>query len=86
MIIGCLHYCSRIDPGVVRTDIRLLPVCRRRSHGCHASASRRAGPRARAGGWATLRCGTGRAVPRTTRMPGSMSLPILDQDPIHPPW
>ena len=40
MIIGCLHDSSSTSPIAVRTAIRLLPVCRRRSPGCRASATR----------------------------------------------
>ena len=38
MIIGCLSHYSRISPSGVRTGIRLLRVCRRKSHGSHCGS------------------------------------------------
>ena len=31
MIVGCLHYSLLTDQSAIRTDIRLLPACRRKS-------------------------------------------------------
>ena len=73
MIIGCLHHCSPTNLSAVRTGIRLLPVCRRKSPGCRASATRPGKQPSAAGAWAMRRCGAGRAAPRTTGTSGSTS-------------
>ena len=69
-IIGSLLHCSFVSPQAVRTEIRLLSVCRRKSHGCRVSAGRPGRQReSMAGAWGTRWCGAERAVARTIGTP-----------------
>jgi hypothetical protein len=59
MIIGCPYHCLTTSLSIVRTGIRLLLVCRRKSHGCPCicEPAREAESRGRGMGHLTLWCG-----------------------------